>query len=86
MYTPQQVINEAQVYLSRNAKEECVTIRTIANELGVSKSTLHKHLSDYLKKISPELHAQYNGVARLNICLGRIAGGTAKKRGKANND
>lgn len=64
------------------------TVRKIAKEFGVSKSTVHKDLTERLPEINPELAAQVKEILEYHKAIRHLRGGEAtrlkyKKTGKA---
>ena len=70
----ERVIESAIYIIEHNA-----TVRQTAKQFGVSKSTVHKDVSERLKKISPTLYKQVNDVLQLNKAERHIRGGQATK-------
>ncbi|MGN0601915.1 MAG: sporulation transcriptional regulator SpoIIID [Oscillospiraceae bacterium] len=55
------------------------TVRATAKEFGISKSTVHKDLTDRLPKISPQLYRQVKELLEVNKRERHIRGGLATK-------
>ncbi len=55
------------------------TVRSAAERFGISKSTVHKDLTERLKKISPKLHGEVSIVLAKNRAERHIRGGIATK-------
>nr|WP_220214978.1 MULTISPECIES: sporulation transcriptional regulator SpoIIID [Thermoactinomyces] len=55
------------------------TVRTIAKEFGVSKSTVHKDLTERLPEINPELARQVKEILEYHKSIRHIRGGEATK-------
>ena len=55
------------------------TVRSAAERFGISKSTVHKDLTERLKKISPKLHSDVSAVLAKNRAERHIRGGIATK-------
>ena len=68
----QRVLSIAQAMTSSGA-----TVRALAREYGVSKSTVHKDMSQRLRMLDPDLYAQVQAVLRLNKAERHIRGGRA---------
>ena len=68
----QRVLSIAQAMTSSGA-----TVRALAREYGVSKSTVHKDMSQRLRLLDPDLYAQVQAVLRLNKAERHIRGGRA---------
>lgn len=56
------------------------TVRAAAEWFGVSKSTVHKDVSERLKQLQPELYAQVKEVLEQNKQERHIRGGLATKQ------
>ncbi len=56
------------------------TVRKAAQKFSVSKSTVHKDVSERLKKLDPKLYANVKNVLNLNKSQRHIRGGDATKR------
>ena len=56
------------------------TVRKAAQKFSVSKSTVHKDVSERLKKLDPKLYASVKNVLNLNKLQRHIRGGDATKR------
>ena len=56
------------------------TVRAAAERFGVSKSTVHKYVTDRLRHIDPALHAQTKAVLERNKSQRHIRGGDATRR------
>ena len=59
--------------------ENGATVRAAAKKFGVSKSTVHKDVSERLKKINPVLFAEVKAVLEKNKQERHIRGGNATK-------
>lgn len=55
------------------------TVREVAKLFGVSKSTVHKDLTDRLKELSPQLYEIVRNVLSQNRAERHIRGGMATK-------
>lgn len=55
------------------------TIREIANKFKVSKSTVHKDLSDRLKEIDKELYNEVEKILEYHTNIRHIRGGQSTK-------
>lgn len=67
------------VMLGRYIIENRATVRSAAKQFGISKSTVHKDVSERLKSESPELYAQVKEVLEINKQERHIRGGLATK-------
>ncbi len=59
--------------------ENCGTVRSAAKAFGISKSTVHKDLSERLPKVDPLLYQQVRQLLELNKSERHIRGGLATK-------
>ena len=60
--------------------ENKATVREAGKRFGISKSTVHKDITEKLSKINPALYAQVCSVLELNRLERHIRGGLATKR------
>lgn len=65
--------------LARFVLETGATVRTAARYYGVSKSTVHKDLTERLEKINPALYAQVRQVLDKNKQERHLRGGLATR-------
>ena len=72
-------IKERCVILGRYIAESGDTVRSCAHKYGVSKSTVHKDVTERLKKINPILYGQVCKVLNKNKSERHIRGGMATK-------
>lgn len=56
------------------------TVRAAASRFGVSKSTVHKDLTERLKHIDPALYKQVRALLDINKAERHIRGGLATRR------
>ena len=73
-------IEERSVELAHYIVESKDTVRGAAKKFGVSKSTVHKDVSERLKKINPSLAKELRVVLYENKAERHIRGGMATKR------
>ena len=59
--------------------EHKATIRTAAKHFGISKSTVHKDVSQRLIHIAPQMHTQVKEILEFNKSQRHIRGGLATK-------
>ena len=59
--------------------ENGATVRSAAKKFGVSKSTLHKDVSERLKHLNPDLYSEVKAVLEKNKQERHIRGGKATK-------
>ncbi len=68
------------VILGEYIIENQATVRACAKAYGISKSTVHKDVSDRLKRINPALYHQVKEVLDRNKQERHIRGGEATKQ------
>ncbi len=59
--------------------EHC-TVRDAAARFGISKSTVHKDVTDKLEKISPQLHREVKSLLDQNKAERHLRGGEATRK------
>ena len=59
--------------------ENGATVRSAAKKFGVSKSTVHKDVSERLRRLNPELYSEVKAVLEKNKQERHIRGGEATK-------
>ena len=67
---------ELAVYIIENK----ATVRAAAAKFGVSKSTVHKDLTERLRRVDPGLYAQVRQLLDWNKAQRHIRGGLATRR------
>ena len=72
--------NKRAVMLGQYIIENKATVRAAAGQFGISKSTVHKDVSERLKQIAPKLYEQVKDVLEVNKQERQIRGGLATKR------
>ena len=72
-------IEERSVELAHYIIESKDTVRGAAKKFGISKSTVHKDVSERLKKINPSLAKQVRAILDENKAERHIRGGMATK-------
>ncbi len=73
-------IEERAVNLAQYIIDSGDTVRGAAKKFGISKSTVHKDVSERLKKINPVLAIQVRKILDENKAERHIRGGLATKR------
>ena len=73
-------IEERAVELAEYIIENRTTVRAAAKRFGISKSTVHKDLSERLERISPALHQEVKEVLDFNKAERHIRGGLATRK------
>ena len=77
MYTN---IEERACDLAEYIIENKATVRAAAKQFNISKSTVHKDVSERLEQVQPELYAQVKEILEQNKQERHIRGGLATKR------
>lgn len=72
--------SDRAVMLGEYIIEHKSTVRATARQFGISKSTVHKDLSERLPEIKPALYAHVKEVLELNKQERHIRGGLATKK------
>ena len=72
-------IEERAVRLAEYITENRATVRAAAKKFGVSKSTVHKDITERLETVSPELYVKVRGLLELNKAERHIRGGMATR-------
>ena len=75
----QRTIEERAVELAHYIIESKDTVRGAAKRYGISKSTVHKDVSERLKKINPGLAKEVREILEENKAERHIRGGLATK-------
>ncbi len=73
------VVEIRAVELATYIIENGATVRSTAKKFGVSKSTVHKDVSERLKKINPKLYKEVKDVLEINKAQRHIRGGIATR-------
>ena len=60
--------------------ENRATVRSAARQFGISKSTVHKYLTERLEKVNPGLYRQVRQLLDINKAERHIRGGMATRR------
>lgn len=68
----ERVINTAHYIVENGA-----TVRCAAKKFGISKSTVHKDMTERLRQLNPALYKDVAGVLQLNKAERHIRGGRA---------
>lgn len=72
-------IKERTIKIGRYFVETKNTVRSIAKEFGVSKSTVHKDLTERLPEINPDLANQVKEILEYHKSIRHLRGGEATK-------
>src|SRR5699024_3389083 len=73
-------IKERTIRIGKHVVETRKTVRMIAKEFGVSKSTVHKDLTERLPKINPDLAAKVKEILEYHKSIRHLRGGEATGR------
>lgn len=73
------IVEQRCVELAQYIIENKTTVRSTAVKYGISKSTVHKDVSERLKKINPDLYIKVKSVLDVNKAQRHIRGGIATK-------
>ena len=72
-------IEERAIVVAKYILEKNTTVRQTAKTFGVSKSTIHKDVTERLKEINPSLAKEVKNVLDKNKSERHIRGGLATK-------
>ncbi len=72
-------IKERTIKIGKYIVETRKTVRVIAKEFGVSKSTVHKDLTERLPEINPELAVEVKEILDYHKSIRHLRGGEATK-------
>lgn len=73
-------IKERTIRIGNYVVETRKTVRKIAKEFGVSKSTVHKDLTERLPEINPELANQVKEILEYHKAIRHLRGGEATRK------
>lgn len=73
------IVEERAVELGTYIVEHGATVRQTAKQFDVSKSTVHKDVSERLLKLNPQLYREVKGVLEHNKAQRHIRGGMATR-------
>lgn len=74
------LLEERAAMLGEYIIESKATVRKAAQKFGISKSTVHKDVSQRLKYINPKLYKEVKSILELNKSQRHIRGGMATKK------
>ena len=72
-------ISERVITLANYIIENKTTVRAAAKKFGISKSTVHKDISERLFKLNPTLACEAKKILEINKAERHIRGGLATK-------
>lgn len=73
-YLEQRILEVAEWYVTNQS-----TVRETAKQFGISKSTVHKYLKNYLRDINYELYLECLKILKKNLEERHIRGGLSTK-------
>jgi putative DeoR family transcriptional regulator (stage III sporulation protein D) len=73
------IVEERAAMLGEYIIESKATVRSTAKKFGISKSTVHKDVSQRLKSINPALYREVKEILEINKSERHIRGGLATK-------
>lgn len=73
-------VEQRAVELGEYIIQSKATVRKTAKKFGISKSTIHKDVSERLKKVNPQLYREVKSVLEINKAQRHIRGGMATRR------
>ncbi len=73
------IVEERAAMLGEYIIESKATVRTAARKFGISKSTVHKDVSQRLKSINPTLYKEVREILETNKSERHIRGGIATR-------
>ncbi|MFD2044450.1 sporulation transcriptional regulator SpoIIID [Ornithinibacillus salinisoli] len=73
-------IKERTIRIGEYVVETKKTVRVIAKEFGVSKSTVHKDLTERLPEINPELSQKVKEILEYHKSIRHLRGGEATRK------
>ena len=73
-------IEERATLIALYIIETGCTVRQAAKKFGVSKSTVHKDVSERLKYVNPQLYSRVKEVLEVNKAQRHIRGGMATRK------
>lgn len=73
-------MEERAIELGNYILENKTTVRGAAKKFGISKSTVHKDVSERLRSVNPQLYCQVRKILEINKAQRHIRGGLATRR------
>lgn len=73
-------VEQRAVELGEYIIQSKATVRKTAKKFGISKSTVHKDVSERLKKVNPQLYREVKSILEINKAQRHIRGGMATRR------
>jgi putative DeoR family transcriptional regulator (stage III sporulation protein D) len=75
----QGAVEERAIELGEYILEEKATVRAAAKKFNISKSTVHKDVSDRLQSVNPQLYYKVKQILEINKAQRHIRGGIATR-------
>ena len=79
-------VEERATQLGEYILEHRATVRAAAKKFHISKSTVHKDVSDRLQTVNPQLYSEVRQILDINKAQRHIRGGIATRRKYREND
>lgn len=76
----QEYIQNRVLEIGNYIVEHAATVRSAAKKFGISKSTVHKDVTDRLYQLNRSLYASVSKVLEQNKCERHLRGGMATRR------
>lgn len=73
-------VEERAIELGEYILENKATVRAAARRFHISKSTVHKDVSERLRTVNPQLYGEVRHVLEINKAQRHIRGGMATRR------
>ncbi len=73
-------VEERAIELGEYILQNNATVRAAAKRFHISKSTVHKDVSERLRKVNPQLYGQVRTILEVNKAQRHIRGGMATRR------
>ena len=74
------IVEERAVELGEYIIENGATVRSASKKFGVSKSTVHKDVSERLRGVDPGLYIEVKNILEINKAQRHIRGGMATRK------
>ena len=74
------VVEERAIELGEYILQNNATVRLAAKRFHISKSTVHKDVSERLQTVNPQLYGQVRHILEVNKAQRHIRGGQATRR------
>lgn len=74
------VVEDRAVELGEYILQNKATVRATAKKFHISKSTVHKDVSERLRVVNPQLYGQVRNILEVNKAQRHIRGGLATRR------